>query len=117
MHLQQIHGILASGGGGKKWLVNTRNMQDSIKALGTTEYDFLPLWMRTPQEAGQQEPGFQLAIPLCYCKPGKSAEVMTYVKNSKSDFKQLDITIDRYIVDSTTGNSNDPHIHSNRHNA
>ena len=103
-------GILASGGGGKKWLVNTRNMQDSIKALGTTEYDFLPLWMRTPQEAGQQEPGFQLAIPLCYCKPGKSAEVMTYVKNSKYDFKQLDITIDRYIIDSTTGNSNDQYI-------
>ena len=35
---------------------------------------------------------------------------MTYVKNSKYDFKQLDITIDRYIVDSTTGNSNDQHI-------
>lgn len=103
-------GLLASGGGGKKWLVNTRNMQDSIKALGATEYDFLPLWMRTPQEAGQQEPGFQLAIPLCYCKPGKSAEVMTYIKNSKYDFKQLDITIDRYIVDSTTGNSNDQYI-------
>ena len=37
---------------------------------------------------------------------------MIHVKNSKYDFKQLDITIDRYIVDSTTGNSNDPHIHS-----
>ena len=63
MHLQQIHlGILASGGGGKKWLVNTRNMQDSIKALGTTEYDFLFIMDAYSQEAGQQEPGFPLAI-------------------------------------------------------
>lgn len=103
-------GYLASGGGGKKYISNIRNMQDSIKALGATEYDFLPLWMRTPQEAGEQEPGFQLAIPLCYCIPGKSQEVLTYVKNSKFDFKQLDITIDRYIIDSVTGNSNDQYL-------
>jgi len=103
-------GFLASGGAGRKYLSNIRNMQDSIKALGVTEYDFLPLWMRTPQEAGQQEPGFVLAIPLCYCLPGKSAEVLAYVKNSKYDFKQLDVTVDRYIIDSTTGNSNDQYI-------
>lgn len=103
-------GFLASGGDGIRYLSNIRNMQDSIKALGVTEYDFLPLWMRTPQEAGQQEPGFQLAIPLCYCLPGKSAEVLAYIKNSKYNFKQLDITVDRYIVDSTTGNSNDQYI-------
>ena len=103
-------GYLASGGQGKKYISNIRNMQDSIKSLGRTEYDFLPLWMRTPQEAGQQEPGFILAIPLCYCVPGKSAEVLAYVKNSGFDFKALDITIDRYIIDSTTGNSNDQYI-------
>ena len=37
---------------------------------------------------------------------------MIHVKNSKYDFKQLDITIDRYIIDSTTGNSNDQYIYS-----
>ena len=40
--------VLASGGQGKKYISNITNMQDSIKALGRTEYDFLPLWMRTP---------------------------------------------------------------------
>ena len=108
--------VLASGGQGKKYISNITNMQDSIKALGRTEYDFLPLWMRTPQVAGEQETGFVLAIPLCYCKPGTSNEIMVNLRNRTYDFKDLDIEIDRYIVDSVVGNSNDQYIVFGKYN-
>ena len=108
--------VLASGGQGKKYISNITNMQDSIKALGRTEYDFLPLWMRTPQVAGEQETGFTLAIPLCYCKPGTSDEIMINLRNRTYDFKDLDIEIDRYIVDSVVGNSNDQYIVFGKYN-
>jgi len=108
--------VLTSGGQGKKYISNITNMQDSIKTLGRTEYDFLPLWMRTPQVAGQQETGFTLAIPLCYCKPGTSDEIMITLRNRTYDFKDLDIEIDRYIVDSVVGNSNDQYIVFGKYN-
>jgi len=108
--------VLASGGQGKKYISNITNMQDSIKTLGRTEYDFLPLWMRTPQVAGEQETGFILAIPLCYCKPGTSNEIMINLRNRTYDFKDLDIEIDRYIVDSVVGNSNDQYIVFGKYN-
>tara|TARA_B100000902_G_scaffold109697_1_gene111295 strand:+ start:7662 stop:10133 length:2472 start_codon:yes stop_codon:yes gene_type:complete len=108
--------VLASGGQGKKYISNITNMQDSIKTLGKTEYDFLPLWMRTPQIAGEQETGFILAIPLCYCKPGTSDEIMINLRNRTYDFKDLDIEIDRYIVDSVVGNSNDQYIVFGKYN-
>lgn len=108
--------VLASGGQGKKYISNITNMQDSIKALGRTEYDFLPLWMRTPQIAGEQETGFILAIPLCYCKPGTSNEIMITLRNRTYDFKDLDIEIDRYTVDSVVGNSTDQYIVFGKYN-
>lgn len=108
--------VLASGGQGKKYISNITNMQDSIKALGRTEYDFLPLWMRTPQNAGEQETGFILAIPLCYCKPGTSNEIMITLRNRTYDFKDLDIEIDRYTIDSVVGNSTDQYIVFGKHN-
>lgn len=101
--LSDSDAILVSGGNEQRHISNITNMRESLEATGETAYGFLPLWMRTPQTAGTQESGFTLAIPLCYCKPGKSAEVLTNVKNSGFDFKTLDIEIDRYVVDSTTG--------------
>ena len=108
--LSDSDAILVSGGDDIRHISNTTNMRESLEAIGATAYGFLPLWMRTPQSAGTQESGFTLAIPLCYCKPGKSAEILTNVKNSNFDFKTLDVEIDRYIVDSTTGTSNEQYI-------
>tara|TARA_R110000851_G_scaffold96882_3_gene210128 strand:- start:3164 stop:6496 length:3333 start_codon:yes stop_codon:yes gene_type:complete len=102
--------IKVSGGDEVRHIANITNMRESLEAIGTTAYGFLPLWMRTPQSVGTQESGFTLAIPLCYCKPGKSAEVLTNIQNSNFDFQSLDVTIDRYVVDSTTGDSNEQYI-------
>tara|TARA_B110000240_G_C13508901_1_gene457960 strand:- start:1218 stop:4565 length:3348 start_codon:yes stop_codon:yes gene_type:complete len=108
--LSDSDAILVSGGDEIRHISNITNMRESLETTGVTAYGFLPLWMRTPQSAGTQESGFTLAIPLCYCKPGKSAEILTNVKNSNFDFKTLDVEVDRYIVDSTTGDSNEQYV-------
>jgi len=69
-----------------------------------TERNYLPLWMRSFQDSTRQELGFVLALPLCYCLPGYAEEIVLNIKNSKFDFKNLDFTVDRYIIDSVTPN-------------
>lgn len=93
-----------------KYISNIDNMRSRIRALGTTERGFLPLWMRTAQERGIQELGYVMAIPLCYCKPGTSGEIALNIKNNGYDFKQLDLEIDRYVIDSTIGLSQEQYI-------
>ena len=71
-----------------------------------TERNYLPLWMRSFQDDTRQELGFVLALPLCYCKPGYGTEIALNIKNYQLttgfDFKDLDFTVDRYIIDAVT---------------
>jgi len=97
--------------------ISITNIRNNIKNLQVTgedgstirtidrENEFLPLWMTTPQNARTAALGFVKAIPLCYCKPGEGDFILANIKNSKFDFSQLDYEIDRFIIDSTTGNS------------
>lgn len=94
----------------RKYISNITNMRDRIRAVGDNLREFYPLWMRTAQEVGQAELGFKLAIPLCYCRPGEADSVILNIKNSNFNFKQLDIEIERYNIDSTDGNSNEQYI-------
>jgi len=87
----------------ERYISNTTNMRAKISALGATENEFLPLWMRTPQANLQQLLGFVLAVPLCYCKPNTSQSILLSFKNSGYNFNNINYEIDRYIVDSTTG--------------
>jgi len=95
------------GGDTLRYLSNTSNMRDRIRELGKTQREYLPLWMRTPQANSVQEIGYVTAIPLAYCKPGRSADVLLNVQNALAndefDFKMIDLDIDRYIVDSALG--------------
>lgn len=93
-----------------KYLSNTSNMRNTIKGIGTTASEFLPLWMRTAQEGTIQQLGYITAIPLCYCKTGTSQTIASAVKNSSFDFSQLNFEIDRYIVDNTTGNDTEQYV-------
>lgn len=93
-----------------RYISNIVNMRDEIRTIGVTEREFLPLWMRTPQAGNVSEPDFILAIPLCYCRPGTSDQVLLNLKNRAFDFKQLDLTVDRYVIDSTTGKSEEQYI-------
>ena len=85
-------------------------MRDRISETGVTERDFLPLWMRTTQESSVQELGYTSAIPIAYCQAGQADQVMLNIKNANFNFKTIDFDIDRYIIDSTTGSSQDQYI-------
>jgi len=93
-----------------KYISNIKNMRDRIAETGVTERDFLPLWMRTAQEDSVQELGYVTAVPIAYCKTGAADEILLNIKNQDFDFKTIDFDIDRYIIDSTTGKSEDQYI-------
>ena len=93
-----------------KYISNVSNMRDNIKAIGTTEISYLPLWMRTSQIGSVNILGYTKAIPLCYCKPGKSADVLQALQKAKIKFNQFNFDIDRYVIDQTQGNSNEQYI-------
>ena len=93
-----------------RYISNITNMRDNLRTVGTTEANFLPLWMSTAQTNTVEELGYVTAIPLCYCKPGTSAQILLNIKNNGFNFNQLDFEIDRYVIDNTTGNSNEQYI-------
>ena len=93
-----------------RYLSNITNMRDRLREVGQNFRDFYPLWMRTAQVEGQAELGFKLAIPLCYCKPGEADGIILNINNSNFDFKQINVEIDRYNIDSTDGNSNEQYL-------
>jgi hypothetical protein len=66
--------------------------------------------MRSIQPGGKQELGFQLAVPLCYCKLGAADDIILNIKFSGFDFKVLDYTADRYIIDSVEGSTGDKYL-------
>ena len=68
-------------------------MRNQIATLGLTERDFLPLWMRSAQEASVQELGYVTALPLCYTKPGYSDDILLRIQNSNFNFKQINFDI------------------------
>lgn len=106
--------VINQGGDNLRYLSNTSNMQDRIREVGKTQREYLPLWMRTPQNNTVQELGYVTAIPLAYCKPGRSADVLLNVQNALAneqfDFKKIDLDIDRYVVDSTLGVDEESYI-------
>ena len=75
-----------------------------------SERNYLPLWMRSIQPGTKTELGFTLAVPLCYCKIGMGDDIMLNIKHSNFDFKLLDYTVDRYIIDSVDGSKNDKYL-------
>jgi hypothetical protein len=66
--------------------------------------------MRTAQSGQTQALGYVMAVPLCYCQPGTSQGILTALKNSDFDFKQIDFEIDRYIIDSTEESGTEQYI-------
>tara|TARA_R110000851_G_scaffold105219_1_gene223308 strand:- start:4008 stop:7283 length:3276 start_codon:yes stop_codon:yes gene_type:complete len=83
-------------------ITSVANMRARIAEVGDSERNFLPLWMRTTQGNMIQEIGYVLALPICYTKPGNSAQIKINIERSDFDFKTLSLEVDRYIIDSTT---------------
>jgi len=91
-------------------------LKASVKRVGDnfqhlqSERNYLPLWMRSIQPGTKQELDFQLAVPLCYCKVGTGADILLNIKHSGFDFKLLDFTADRYIIDSVKDEIGDKYL-------
>lgn len=92
-----------------RYISNIDNMRNNLKQVGKNERRYLPLWMRTPQE-GYQELDYVAAIPICFCNPGASNNILQNIKNSNFDFKQIDFDIDRYIIKRSEGNNEEQYI-------
>ena len=84
--------------------------RERIATIGSKERNYLPLWMRSIQPGSKQELDFQLAVPLCYCKIGTADDIILNIKFNSFDFKSLDYTIDRYIIDTVVGESGDKYL-------
>ena len=89
---------------------STSIWQDHIRDVGSTKGNLLPLWMRSIQPGTRSELGFVLAIPLCYCKVGKADDIILNIKYSNFDFKLINYTVDRLIIDAATNDNSDKYI-------
>jgi hypothetical protein len=87
-----------------------KNMRARIKAVGDRDREYLPLWMRSIQPGTFVEPGFVKAVVLCYLKPGFSPAVLSRIKTRSFDFKTMDFTADRYLIDSLGGEIEDKYL-------
>jgi hypothetical protein len=81
-----------------------------LKAVGLSERNYLPLWMRSIPDGSKKQLGYTLAVPLCFCKPGTADTILLNIKFSGFDFKDIDYTVDRYIIDSVTGQDSDKYL-------
>ena len=85
------------------------NMRENIDGVGQKDRNYLPLWMRTSQE-GFQELDYVTAIPICYCLPGQSIDIIRNIQNSNFDQKNINYDIDRYIVKRTADSQQEQFI-------
>jgi len=76
-----------------------KNMRDNIKSIGDRDREFLPLWMRSIQPGQPVESGYVKALVLCYVKPGFAQTVISRINASGFDFKSINFTSDRYVID------------------
>ena len=93
-----------------KYISNVSNMRDNIKQVGNTKGSLLPLWMRTPQEGSVTQLGYVTAVPLVYCKPGTSQNVLSAIQNNTFDIKNINFEVDRYIITKSNENSDKQYV-------
>lgn len=86
------------------------NWRNRLKQVGARERNYLPLWMRSIPAGEKEEIDYVLAIPLCYCHVGTADKILLNIKFSEFDFKNIDYTVDRYIIDSVTGQDSDKYL-------
>jgi len=95
-------------------LINERVsiIDDFLSVTETLKRDdkFRPLWMNTSQDGTGNIIGYVKAVPICYLKPGESAKVLELIKKSNFDFKSLNFTIDRIIIQNPQGSTGDKYI-------
>jgi hypothetical protein len=75
-----------------------------------TERNYLPLWMRSIPSGSKSQLGYVLCVPVCFCKPGTSAIILSKIKNSGFSFNNIDFTVDRFTISAVTGYRSDKYL-------
>jgi hypothetical protein len=104
--------IAGDAGTGVKFPSSISIWRKRLREIETArrERNYLPLWMRSIQPGSYVELDYVPAVVLCYCKPGAANDILLNIKNSGFDFKLLDYTIDRYIIDAVEGYYEDKYL-------
>lgn len=89
---------------------STTNIRKQIAKLGDTEKNFRPLWMRTPQTFSGIAEKYVKGIVLCYVTPGNGDTIVNNIKNLGINFRNIDFTVDRVIIDSVKDELGDKYI-------
>ena len=92
------------------WRERIKGWKDNDGIGLESERNYLPLWMRSIQPGTRKEIDFKLVVPICYCKVGTADDIILNIKYSDFDFKLLDYTVDRYIIDSVEGSTVDKYL-------
>jgi len=66
--------------------------------------------MRSIQTDSFVETGYVKSLILCYVLPGKSPAVISRIKANGFDFKSIDFTADRYVIDILGGEIADKYL-------
>jgi hypothetical protein len=59
--------------------------------------------MRSTQITSPVELGYTKALVLCYAKSGRADYIISRIKANGFDFKKIDFTADRYLIDVLEG--------------
>jgi hypothetical protein len=86
------------------------NWQTRLSAVGLSERNYLPLWMRSIPTGQKAELGYVLCVPLCYCKPGTSRDIVENITSSGFNFNTIDYTVDRFTISAVTGYTSDKYL-------
>jgi hypothetical protein len=86
---------------------------DSNQPIGINEYN-QPRFMRTPQAGDYKPPNYIRVIPICYALPGQGDRIISRIKLSGFDFKQLDFEVDRLIVQESADNTTAKYLFLNQ---
>ena len=85
-----------------------------LSTVGSTEHEFLPLWMRSVQLNSHSELGYVLAVPLYYCLPGTSStlvkKIEQYCRTTGFAFNQIDFSVDRITINRTVETGQDKYL-------
>ena len=92
------------------WRTRLKSATHSDGSSLSSERNYLPLWMRSIPEGDKKQLGYVLAVPLCFCKIGTADKILLNIKHSDFDFKNIDYTIDRFIIDSVSGYYQDKYL-------
>ena len=86
------------------------NWQERLGAVGLSERNYLPLWMRSIPSGSKAQLGYVLCVPLAFCKPRTSATIALNIKHSGFNFNTIDYTVDRFTISAVTGYTSDKYL-------